>query len=217
MGTTRRLDNGEAADDIIFTVSPYAAEGDERDTTSGSVGVNASNPERGTLQVDNPSVKRIDQLLDFRVADRLQNYDGATDNTDGYGVGQFYREGSRVYLDGLLSKKGSASIPYRDQPLFTLPTGYRPIKSEIFIVTCNIVENATYSGLSSASFAWVYVSSDGKVTIQALGGWRNPDNGPSSGATYGTLVQGNLGTDSTVNLSGWISLGGINFRVSGSY
>ena len=123
MAVTRRTDIAEFVDDITLTVAPL---------NGGAVGINEPNPTRGTFQIEDTYVFDIDPSPSGIGKGNFSNTLGGQENNSTT-VAQYYREGSRVYMDGRLVQTGTWNITDWD---LTLPVGYRPLKTERFYVVC---------------------------------------------------------------------------------
>lgn len=211
MPRTRSINNTEFRETIVHTVSPY---------NNGCVGVKATDP-TATFQVNNPNVVDLGSPTaqgDWDTA-TWRAYNGETDNTNSYGIPQFYREGSRVYMDGLIQVIAGQSYTLQDT-ILTLPEEFRPIKNEIFggqACSMGIVTGAAGTTNGAAYNCTMYVRNSGVVQIQFFGDINWGTSGTSAGNRYYSAGQGAIVQDTGYTWNGWVSLGGINFRCHGDY
>ena len=211
MGVNRSTANTETLSDITLTVSPneFETSAGYVSAVTGAVGVNTPDPTDGTFEISDVAVRNIGA---GNPRGNLNTTMWSVYGTPGYGTPQFYREGSRVYIDGLLELNAGEVYLFGTRPtIFTLPAGFRPLKNERFRITCWVSRvNALVTGaLEQWTSASCLIESDGEVKLEG-----------ASANSSGAQMQGTIGSDGfyrSGSISGdwsgnYISFSGVNFR-----
>lgn len=210
MGVNRSTTNTDTLSDITLTVSPnefetptYAA------GVTGAVGVNTPNPIDGTFEISDVAVRNIGA----GTSNGNLSGDWSVYGTPGYGTPQFYREGSRIYIDGHLELDAGEVYSLSTRPtIFTLPTNFRPLKNERFRITCWVSRvNGTVGAANEQwTSATCVVQSNGQVKIESVSA--NASGNQNSGASLGSDGFYRTGSISGDWSGNYISFSGINFR-----
>ncbi len=212
MGVNRSTANTETLSDITLTVSPNTFEtsnGYEVETV-GAVGVNTPNPTDGTFEISDVAVKTLGSGVTVGSFDttKWQFFNNNVDNSQQFGIPQFYREGSRVYMDGLIRlKAGQTYALNASPPILTLPLGWRPVKN-IALPVALIQTRSIHPPLEEFTMGTVYIYDNGELRLISMTG---NVSGDQSNATIGSDGFSGTGTLDGNQLN-WISLSNINFR-----
>ena len=198
MAVTRRTDNNELYEDIVLSVAPL---------NGGAVGINEPNPTLGTLQIENTYVRAIGGAVDNGElkTPNFSNTIGGQENSSTT-LAQFYREGSRVYMDGKLDFVQTGTFVTVSDFFMTLPEDFRPLKTERFICSC---EDTLTTGITYYTCE-IEVRVTGKVYVMKL---MNPKVNVDAGLAVPLVIDTPVFATPT-GLQSWISLAGINFRVA---
>jgi hypothetical protein len=211
----------ELKDDIVFTVTPLE---------NGCVGVKTPTPS-ATFEVTDPNVINIGPTsATGGLAALWRNYKGNTTNNAGsindninqgagWGVPQFYREGSRVYMDGMIEFAGAGTYTVgMSTPIMTLPLNYRPVKAVTFVVAVSMSRQIG-SPVERFTQGQLWIARDGKVYLFSVSGnaWENGTQMQSSTASSG-FINGTGTMSQNIGLEDvYISFSGVDFRTSGFY
>ena len=214
MAITRSTANSEVHDDIILTVSP---------DHNGIVSVKQPNPDQATFQVDDPNCRLINSDNN---GTKINNIGGAELHAswipDVVFDPSFYREGSRVFMDGrirLTNAFGWSSGLLNH--IMTLPPGYRPAQPRLFNVSAWLQVTAVGPpGGVVASIGSMRLSMTATIGIGVTGGvWLDSASGFDTGlgGSYGFATNnfGINGVGVTV-VGSWIEFSGVNFQCSGT-
>jgi hypothetical protein len=218
MGVNRSTANTETLSDITLTVSPneFETSAGYVSAVTGAVGVNTPDPTDGTFEISDVAVRNIG------TSNPTGNLDSArwedADRSGGeYSPSQFYREGSRVFMEGAIQIKSGASYPLNTAPtILTLPTGFRPKTTQLFVTSCFLSRSPAVPAATDEYFttATVKVDSDGTVKLISVSGCVDgtPMGGSPSSDGFSNFMGSGASMDGSAGRDNHLSFSGINFR-----
>ena len=217
MAITRSTSNTETLEDITLTVSPngFVTGSGYATATSGAVGVNTPNPTDGTFEISDVAVRNIGGGTTRGNLDSTK-WEDANRSGGEYSPSQFYREGSRVFMEGAIQLKSGSLYSLGTTPtILTLPTGFRPKTSQLFVTSC-FLSRSPAVGLPNEYFstATVKVDSDGTVKLISVSGCVDgtPMGTSSASDGFSNFMGSGASMDGSAARDNHLSFSGINFR-----
>lgn len=215
MAQNRSTANSETYNDITLTVSPnvFTTSAGFVSAVTGAVGVNTPNPTDGTFEISDVAVRNIGAGASR--GNLASAWEDAARGSGEYSPAQFYREGSRIFMDGALGLKSGELYSLSSSPtILTLPPGFRPITSQLFVTSCFFSRSPAVAGAGDEYFstATVKVDSDGTVKLISVSGQVNGTVPPTRASGFSNFMATTASVDGSSGRDNHLSFSGINFR-----